>query len=281
MPPPSVAAQMTKRIAMANRQVLRFMLAGVFALGLAATTLALGVGATGRPSVPVSQTSSGVSRIGALYANATTNQHGCTASVVDSPGGNTLITAAHCVSGSGAGMVFAPGEQGGTAPYGRWRVTAVHLAPSWLARQDPDVDVAFLTVARRMIHGHLTTIQRVTGGYRLGSTARQGERVTVTGYPAGTSNDPITCRPSTYLTHEYPTFDCRGYVGGTSGAPWLHAAKRGLEVVGVIGGLHQGGCVDSTSYSSPLGGAAAVAYFRASVGVASDDAPMPDSDGCT
>ena len=277
---------MTKRRApTANRKLLSLMLVGVFGLGLPATALALGLRAVARsrshPSVPVSHTSSGALQIGALYANGSTEQHKCTASVVDSPSGNTLITAAHCVSGSGSGMVFIPGEHGGTAPNGRWTVTAVHVAPSWVARQDPHVDVAVLTVARRMIHGHLTNIQQVTGGYRLGATARQGERVTVTGYPAGTSNDPITCRPSTYLTREYPTFDCRGYAEGTSGAPWLHATKRGLEVVGVIGGLNQGGCVDSTSYSPPLGGAADVAYLRASVGVASDNAPMPDSDGCT
>jgi V8-like Glu-specific endopeptidase len=260
------------------------MLVAVFGLGLPATALALGLRAAARsrsrPSVPVSHTSSGALQIGALYATGSTEHHSCTASVVDSPGGNTLITAAHCVSGSGSGMVFIPGEHGGTAPDGRWTVTAVHMAPSWVTGQDPHVDVAFLTVARHVIDGRLTNLQQVTGGYRLGATARRGERVTVTGYPAGTTNDPITCRPTTYLTREYPTFDCRGYVGGTSGAPWLHATKRGLEVVGVIGGLNQGGCVDSTSYSSPLGKAADVAYFRASAGVASDEAPAADSDGC-
>jgi V8-like Glu-specific endopeptidase len=269
---------------MANRKLLSFTLVGVFGLGLPATGLALGLRAAARsrsrPSTPVSRPSSGARQIGALYADGSTEHHDCTASVVDSPGGNTLITAAHCVSGSGSGMVFIPGEHRGRAPYGRWTVTAAHVAPSWVTGQDPRVDVAFLTVARRMIHGHLTNLQRVTGGYRLGATARPGERVTVSGYPAGTTNDSITCRPTTYLTREYPTFDCRGFVAGTSGAPWLHAAKRGLEIVGVIGGLNQGGCVDSTSYSSPLGRAADIAYVRALAGVASDDAPVPDSDGC-
>jgi V8-like Glu-specific endopeptidase len=270
-----------RRALMAPRRLLGLMLAGVFGLVLPAAALALGLRAATRWSVPVSHTSSGASQIGALYPNGSTRQHDCTASVVESPGGNTLITAAHCVSGSASGMVFAPGERGGTEPYGRWSVTAVHLAPSWVAGQDPDVDVAFLTVARRRIHGRLTDIQRVTGGYRLGGTARRGELVTVTGYPLGTTNDPVTCRATTYFTREYPTFDCRGYVEGTSGGPWLHASTRGLEVVGVIGGLRQGGCVDSTSYSSPLGEAANVAYLRASKGVASDEAPVPNSDGCT
>lgn len=273
----------TLRAFMANRRFLSLVLVGVFGLGLPATALALGLSAAARsqPSVPVSHTSSATPQIGALYANGSTTHHGCTASVVDSPGGNTLITAAHCVSGSGSGMVFVPGQHGRTGPYGRWTVTAVHVAPSWVARQDPHVDVAFLTVARRTIHGRQTNVQQVTGGYRLGAAARRGESVTITGYPAGTDNDPIACHPSTYLTREYPTFDCRGYVEGTSGSPWLHATKRGFEVVGVIGGLNQGGCVDSTSYSSPLGRAAEIAYFRAAVGVASDDAPTPNSDGCT
>lgn len=233
-----------------------------------------------RTAVPKSTPTTGVQEIGALYRRSSAARHTCTAGVVDSPGGNTLITAAHCVSGSGAGMVFAPGEHGGRAPYGRWQVTAVHLTLGWVKRQDPHDDVAFLTVAPRRIHGRLTQIERVTGGYRLGSTAVGGERVTVIGYPAGTTNDPIGCTAKIYVNRDFPSFDCAGYVGGTSGSPWLRATPRGPEIVGVIGGLNDGGCTDSTSSSPVIAGRAHAVYHRAAAGVTGDIAPAPADDGC-
>ena len=271
---------------MFNRRALGFVAFAVLALALPATALALTLRHSARARtvktkrIPTSSTSTGVSKIGALYANATTTEHACTASVVHSRAGNTLITAAHCVSGSGAGMVFVPGQHGSTAPHGRWTVTAVHVEPKWVTRQDPHADVAFLTVAPQTIDGKRTEIEQVTGAYTLGSTPGKGVKITVTGYPAGTTNNPITCTTTTYLTDAYPSFDCRGYVDGTSGSPWLRVTKHGTQIVGVIGGLNQGGCVDYTSYSSPLAKDADDAYARADDDAPADVAPQPGGDGC-
>jgi V8-like Glu-specific endopeptidase len=271
---------------MGERRALSVMALAIVALALPATALALSLRASVRAAPAVatrpatSHQSAGVSEIGALYANGGARTHGCTASVVHSARGDTLVTAAHCVSGTGAGMVFVPGQHGAQAPYGRWTVTAAHLEDKWVTRQDPDGDVAFLTVAPRRIHGVRTAIEQVTGGYRLGATARRGQTVTITGYPAGGANSPITCTTKTYLTREFPTFDCRGYVGGTSGTPWLRATRHGTEIVGVIGGLNQGGCRDYTSYSSPLDHDADDAYHRASEHAQADTAPQPGGDGC-
>lgn len=234
-----------------------------------------------RAAIPSSRTTPGVPEIGALFPNATTSQHDCTAGVVDSPSGNVLITAAHCVVGSGVGMVFVPAFRNGSAPFGRWTVTAVHAAPGWRVDHDPNDDVAFLTVARRRIDGRLTAIQTITGGYRLGSTARRGAPITVTGYPAGAANSAITCSTRVYLTGAFPSFDCRGYVDGTSGTPWIHRTRHGAEIVGVIGGLHQGGCVDFTSYSSPLAGDAHHEYELATAGDPGDVDPAATDDGCS
>ena len=43
---------------------------------------------------------------------------------IDHDASRIVITAAHCVSGGAAGMVFVPGQHGAQAPYGRWTVTA-------------------------------------------------------------------------------------------------------------------------------------------------------------
>ncbi len=261
-------------------------LVALMLLALPATAFALRLrAAADRPAaavarVPTSTTSSSVSEIGPLYANARATTHGCTASVVHSPHGDTLITAAHCVSGRAAGMVFVPGQHGAQAPHGRWTITAAHVEPKWVAGQDPDGDVAFLTVAERTINGVRTTIEHVAGAYTLGSTAARDQRVTVTGYPAGGANNPITCTARTYLTREFPSFDCRGYVSGTSGTPWLRVTRQGAQIVGVIGGLNQGGCHDYTSYSSPLAADAEDAYHRASQHAPADLGPQPGGDGC-
>ena len=270
---------------MLSRKLVGIAVASVLALVVPAAALALGLRATTLARVaghviPTSKTKTGVPQVGVLFANSATKQHQCTASVVDSRRGNLLLTAAHCVSGSGVGMVFAPGFHGGVSPYGRWVVTAAHLAPGWVKHQDPRNDYAILTVAAKKIGAKMTEIEQMTGGYRLGTVARSGERITVTGYPAGTANNPITCRTTVYVTRGFPTFDCHGYVDGTSGSPWLIDTSKGPTIVGVIGGLSQGGCVDSTSYSSPLDHSTRRVYLRASNGAPADVAPAPADDGC-
>lgn len=231
--------------------------------------------------MPVAGLTTGVPEVGALYASSRATQHGCTASVVSSPDENMLITAAHCVVRSGIGMVFAPGQHGARTPYGRWTITAAYLERAWVRRQDPGADVAFLLVAPRTIDGATMQIEQVTGAYDLGSTPVRGQWVKVMGYPAGSTDDPITCVAKTYRTRTYPSFDCRGFTDGTSGSPWLQATNHGPKVVGVIGGLHQGGCEDYTSYSSPLGRGAHLAYRRAARSAgAGDVGPRPGGDGC-
>ena len=101
------------------------------------------------------------------------------------------------------------------------------------------------------------------------------------GYPAGSDDRPIGCRTTVFFTGQYPTFDCHGYVAGTSGSPWLIVDGGVARVVGVIGGKNQGGCVDSRSDSPPLTGAARRAFVRASDHGAPDVAPAPAGDGCS
>ena len=266
------------RHATASRFIAAAVLVVMLGLGLVLTGLARGRAGSGH--IPSARTFAGVPRIGALYTSAGASQHTCTASVVDSPDHNTLITAAHCVHGTGAGVVFVPGAYDRQAPFGRWRVTSVDIDREWETRQDPRADVAFLTVAPREIAGVSTEIQTLTGGYRLGSTARAGERVTVSGYPASSSDAPITCSATVYLTDRFPTFDCHGFVGGTSGSPWLLRTSHGEQVVGIIGGLNQGGCHEYTSYSSPLDRRLHDTFDRAATSVLGDSVPRADSSGC-
>ncbi|MBC3841749.1 S1 family peptidase [Streptacidiphilus sp. 4-A2] len=125
-----------------------------------ATAVALDPVGLGR-SWTVSETSATV-RIGALFNGSPSNGHFCTASVVDSPGGDVIISAAHCLSTTPGNTVFIPAYHNGQEPYGVWPVLHTIEDPNWTANTDPDYDVAFAVVGP--LHGK--EIQQVVAATR-------------------------------------------------------------------------------------------------------------------
>ena len=224
----------------------------------------------------------GVAKVGALFLpGAYPMLHTCTASVVKTKSQDVIMTAAHCVTGDGTGYRFAPGYRNGKTPYGVWSVTGAYGAPGWIAHQDTHRDYAFLTVAPMQWNGKMRTLQSVTGGNGFGRTARSGDRVTVIAYAAGSNDEALRCTTTVYIHNTWPAFNCGGFPGGTSGSPWLRSTTNGLVIAGDIGGLHQGGCTPSTSYSPPLGKPAQAALARAVAGSHGDVFPAAGSDGCS
>jgi hypothetical protein len=200
---------------------------------------------TGRPF-------SGIPQVGAIFgfSDGSLTSHHCSGSVVSSPHGDIVVTAAHCVSGTAAGdIAFVPGYNNGSEPYGVWVASAVVVAPQWTADRNPDYDVAFLVVHNS---ASATPIQDVVGADTLGINQSYDALTQVVGYPSDT-NQPITC--TNYTTEFSATqlqFDCDGYPGGTSGSPFLTQVNSltGLgTVVGVIGGYETGGYSPNVSYS--------------------------------
>ena len=203
--------------------------------------------------------------------------HTCSGSVVDSPGHNLILTAAHCIYGSGVGYDFAPGYHDGKSPYGVWSASRVYVDPAWAKGHDPAHDYAFLQVLPMSVRGVRTNVEDLTGGYSLGAAPAAGSDVSVNGYLLGSGGEPLRCTAPVYYTGGYPSFDCGGFGAGTSGGPWV----SGTTVVGVIGGLHQGGCKDSTSYSAPFGADTIADWLRAASGTGRPDfVTPPGSDGC-
>jgi V8-like Glu-specific endopeptidase len=198
---------------------------------------------------------SGTPAVGALFttSDGQLGKHFCTASVVNSPAGNLLLTAAHCMKGysdtSPPGIAFVPGYDNGAAPFGIWQVTRIFTDTSWAATADPDDDFAFLTVAQP---GRSTPIQSVTGAENLGTGQPATGLVRVIGYPDA-QNQPVICQNSTSMRSPTQTrFDCDGYTNGTSGSPFLTGAGD-QTVVGVIGGYQQGGDSPDVSYAAVFG----------------------------
>jgi V8-like Glu-specific endopeptidase len=193
-------------------------------------------------------------RVGALFSNGSDGDHFCTASVVNSPGHNVLITAAHCINnGDGHGyrsdIVFIPNYADGDQPFGEWQPEKLLVAPGWASSSDPNLDVGFIVL--KPLNGQ--NIQDVLGGNDLGVNPGFTNVVRVTGYPDSAS-EPVTCvNKTSQQSSSQVRFDCAGYPDGTSGSPWIvrfDPLSRTGTIVGVIGGYQEGGDTDSVSYSS-------------------------------
>jgi Trypsin len=230
-------------------------------------------------ALPVARHVASIRTVGPLFISALglgpalRLPHYCSASVIHSPGRDLVITAAHCVYGTGLGIEFAPGYSDGTAPFGVWSVRRAYVDAAWQHDRDPQHDVAVLELAGRSGRN----VEDVTGpAPSLGRAPVAGTRVTVDGYVAGSGGTPITCRAPVSYTGRYPTFRCRGYADGVSGGPWIAAGR----VVGVTGGLHQGGCTPSVSYSAAFGRQVRALLARAQDGGSGDVVPVPGPDGC-
>lgn len=249
----------------------------VFSASAGLAAAGSGAGAT----VPSATSFGGHPAVGALFSNPTaTGSHGCTASVVASRSGDTVLTAAHCLRGNGTGYSFVPQYRAGAKPFGVWTVTRAYVDPRWKATQDPKYDVAILTVAPHTVNGVSRNIQWFTGGYRMHWAPYTGNSLYVPAYNGGSGDMPIRCTAPNYYTSGFPGFTCNGYYDGVSGAPFILMQGGVNYVAGVIGGLHQGGCSPQTSYSSPFVTAQQNLLARAQSHAAADVLPVPGSDGC-
>jgi hypothetical protein len=211
-------------------------------------------------------------RVGAVFFGGS-DLHGCTAAVLHSAGGDLVLTAAHCL-GPGVAASFVPGFARKAAPTDIWTVDALYMDPRWVARKDPRADYAIVRVGRAS--GGSVEAQ-VGSALSLAAAPTPGSRVSVIAYPAGVGGTPISCQARTRITDSgYPELPCGGLADGTSGAPWI----SGSAVIGVVGGLHGGGCAENLSYSSPFDGHVTDLLARAEIGGPGDVPPAAFNDEC-
>jgi V8-like Glu-specific endopeptidase len=210
----------------------------------------------------------GTPAVGALLTSkdGKLGSHFCTASVVNSPAGDLAITAAHCMTNVSGAVVFIPGYNAGKAPYGIWQVTKVYVDQAWSSSQSQDDDVAFIKVSQPKSS---TPVEDVTGAETLATKTQVRQLVEVIGYPDGESQ-PISCEnwTSQPMTDQLQ-FDCGGYTDGTSGGPFLadvNPATGQGKVIGIIGGLDQGGYTPQVSYSIEFEQNVIDLYKRATAG---------------
>ncbi|MFE3172831.1 trypsin-like serine peptidase [Amycolatopsis sp. NPDC059090] len=197
-------------------------------------------------SPSASATATASRTVGALFSGG---NHFCSASVVHSPAGDLLLTAAHCVSGDISGVTFKPGYHDGIAPYGTWQVTAAITADGWKSSSDQDLDFAFLKVAQP----GSASLESLTGANQLGTNQGFSHTITLTGYPDGTEQ-PVVCTGTTTQSDAFQQrVACPGFPDGTSGGPWVinQDPNTGTgTVIGTIGGYQTGGATPDVSYSA-------------------------------
>ncbi|WP_328967215.1 trypsin-like serine peptidase [Streptomyces sp. NBC_00239] len=211
--------------------------------------------------VPAAATYAGSPAVGVLYyVDSALATHSCTASVVQSPKGNLIVTAAHCSLGTKTAFVpqYRTGVAAGAQPYGIWAVDRAFRDNRHTA-QGPgsDLDFAFATVKANPAGRQ---IQQLTGGNKLTRTPGYAVPVTVIGYPNSRSapaDKAVKCRTTTTRLTGYKQlrFACAGYYGGTSGSPFLmnyDERTRTGDLVGNLGGWNGGGLLnndDAVSFS--------------------------------
>jgi V8-like Glu-specific endopeptidase len=220
------------------------------------------------PAAQTGRSFGGMAAVGALFteSDGELGTHFCTATVVDAAAGDLAVTAAHCVYGRAAAMVFVPDYVDGKAPYGVWPVTKVYTDSAWNSSQDPGHDVAFLRLSNA---SDGTPIEDLTGAETLATDTPAGQTVQVIGYPDGAAS-PVWCSGlAKGFSATQLVFDCGGYTNGTSGGPFLtgvDAATGQGAVIGVIGGYQQGGNTPQVSYAATFGTAVSQLYATAVAG---------------
>jgi hypothetical protein len=202
------------------------------------------------------------SQVGAIFAGSIAAGHHCTASVVDSPAGDVIVTAAHCLSSGASTHVFVPAYRDGKAPYGVWKISQVVEESAWTSSRDPDHDVAFAVV--QPLNG--SSLESVVGSYGLDTSGVGDTTVQITGYPTAT-DEPISCTGnSEHFTSTQLTVYCTGYADGTSGSGWVEDYDAGTgsgTLIGVIGGYETGGDTDDVSYAATFNQGTRTLYAEA------------------
>ncbi|MFI9724383.1 FG-GAP-like repeat-containing protein [Streptomyces sp. NPDC052396] len=199
----------------------------------------------------------GMKSVGALFGLDEKNRpHYCSASVVQSPGHNLILTAGHCTRRLTKRVAFVPKYNGNNVPaipYGIWPVKDWFFYPEYVHNDTSNVsDLDFSFASLKSVKGK--GVQDVVGGNTLARTKSFYNKVMIVGYPDTGHNPkdmPVKCNTKTWPLPGYNQMqiDCAGMWGGVSGGPWFskfHDDGTG-EIIGNVGGYNGGGILDTKS----------------------------------
>jgi len=175
---------------------------------------------------------------GALFSTMGGVDYACSGTVVDSPGGDLVLTAGHCLHEGGSrgqfasNVIFIPGYANGATPYGTWHARQLTVSSGWGRGRDFNMDAGFATF--RSPDGR--TLEATIGGALPISFGTGRRPQTILGYPKLPPYDGSTLM---YCSGT-PTADPLGgsslglpcsMTAGASGGAWLTGFGGGTGTV--------------------------------------------------
>jgi hypothetical protein len=161
----------------------------------------------------------------------------CSGSVIDSPAGDVVLTAGHCVIDPETGavaesVIFDPGYRETNKPYGDFAASSFVTTPEWsstAATSDPDEagDLAFLVLAPSVKTGQ--SVEATVGGFQVAFEQPREGTYTQWGYPADppyngeilySHTTPYAGADLSYPAGERPIKIASDFTAGASGGPW-------------------------------------------------------------
>ncbi|MFF7185592.1 FG-GAP-like repeat-containing protein [Streptomyces sp. NPDC008222] len=202
-----------------------------------------------KPAADTGKHFAGIKSVGVLYTGSGPEAHSCTASVVDSPGHDLILTAGHCKSAHG---MFVPrydsGKSADDQTFGVFPVQEWFRDSHWAADKSVNSDLDFAFARVGPYQGK--KVQDVVGANTVTGTPGFTSNVTVIGYPMSKydrADQAVSCPTGTGALAGFNQMriDCAGMWGGVSGGPWffwvdLSGSGTG-EIVGNVGGWNGGG----------------------------------------
>ena len=167
-----------------------------------------------------------------FFHNGVTNLNAsCSAGTVNTPNGDMVITAAHCVYANFSYMqdwIYVPGYYNGPTVWGTWFASNMGVTGAWKFNANPNDDFAIVNVAPA---SNGLSLVKTTGANGLVSDQPYTQSVVIWGYP-GSYNDGLTpeyCITSTFQSGSLVGAPCN-LSQGASGGPWLtsYNATTGL-----------------------------------------------------
>jgi len=156
--------------------------------------------------------------------------YSCSGTALATPSRSIVLTAGHCVQERGSigrELTFIPAYDHGARPFGTFEVEVAYMMPQWRREENPDFDLAALSVAPNQL-GALTD---VVGG--RGYVTRRSRRVNfeIFGYPAAAlDGEELRSCVARGLGSDVLTFQFDGpptvpsscdMAGGSSGGAWI------------------------------------------------------------
>jgi len=209
----------------------------------------------------------------------------CSGSVIDSPQGDVVLTAGHCVIDPETGAVarsvaFIPGYREGVEPYGSFAATGWVTTPEWTetaggVRPDEGGDLAMLVLAPSAATG--LSVEATVGALAIGFEAGREGTYTQWGYPglAPYDGEVLYSNTSAYAGSDFayspaPIKIASDFTAGASGGPWTIGPSASPTVVSLTDYYYES---DPKHLYGAYFGSAARAVYEAAAEVVVPPAP--------